>query len=113
MGTARGRISVYRPKLPHSKLRQYKILVDGRVVGGIREGTEKTFEVAPGKHVVQAKIDWCKSPLLGVVVEPDATVNLETVGRGLFGALFDAFFRPSRYVRLRMREHPTDPLTPS
>lgn len=99
-----GFIAVYRPKLPYAKLRTYKILVDGVIAGGVREAKEVSFEVAPGKHVVQAKLDWCKSPPFDVVVRPGETVRLETTGNSFYAALFAAFLRPSQYVGLRLRD---------
>lgn len=43
------------------KIRAYKIVLDGDVVGKIMEGEHIEIDVAPGNHQVYLKIDWCKS----------------------------------------------------
>lgn len=45
-------------------LRAYKIVVDGRVVGKVGNGDSAEFDVAPGRHTIQLRIDWCGSPTL-------------------------------------------------
>lgn len=41
--------------------RDYHVLIDGREVGSIGNGEVKSFEIGPGAHSVQLKIDWCSS----------------------------------------------------
>jgi hypothetical protein len=36
--------------------------VDGALVGTIRRRQSIYYDVAPGKHTVQLRIDWCESP---------------------------------------------------
>jgi hypothetical protein len=45
-------------------LRAYKILLDGEVVGQIRNGREVVLEVPPGRHELSLKIDWAGSNTL-------------------------------------------------
>ena len=52
------------------RLRAYKVLVDGEVVGRLRAGQTIEVDVQPGLHVVQARIDWCRSAPLEVNVGP-------------------------------------------
>ncbi|WP_088044252.1 hypothetical protein [Bacillus sp. EAC] len=44
-----------------NKLRSYKVFIDSKVVGKIKDGERLTLEVAPGKHSIYLEIDWCKS----------------------------------------------------
>lgn len=55
--------------------RAYKILVDGQKVGHISSGETKVFEVQPGEHEVQLKIDWCSSDTLEVDLASDGTAT--------------------------------------
>ena len=43
-------------------LRAYVVVLDGERVGKIRRGEKITVAVAPGRHVVRARIDWTGSP---------------------------------------------------
>jgi hypothetical protein len=57
-------------------LRDYAVLVDGKVVAHVSNGAETEFDVEPGKHTVQMKIDWCRSLALDVDVDSGKTVTL-------------------------------------
>jgi hypothetical protein len=39
-------------------LRAYKVVVDGKTVGEIRNGETKEFPMSAGQHDVSLKIDW-------------------------------------------------------
>jgi len=45
-------------------LRSYRIVVDDDVIGRIRSGGEVRFDVAPGRHHMHLRIDWCRSNTL-------------------------------------------------
>lgn len=47
--------------------------VDGRPVARLRRGDTARIEVTPGLHVVQARMDWLRSPPLQVNVGDDAS----------------------------------------
>lgn len=61
-------------------LRVFEVLVDGVLVGSIRNGETKEFPVAAGRHAVMAKIDWCTSSVVLVDVHEDETVDLRVGG---------------------------------
>ena len=44
-----------------NKLRGYSVWIDGEKKGVIRNGDTEEFLVAPGKHIVRCKVDWCSS----------------------------------------------------
>ena len=44
-----------------SMARSYRIYVNGEKVGSIGNGQMKSFPLEPGKHIIQARIDWCGS----------------------------------------------------
>ena len=61
------RITLKRFRWPPGDLgRAYKVFVDDREVGSIRRGQQESFEVPPGHHRIQLKIDWCTSPEVAV-----------------------------------------------
>src|SRR5271170_1947937 len=54
------------------RIRKYKVVVDGIVVGRIANGETQEFPVTPGRHQLRMKIDWCGSkPLEFSVSEKD------------------------------------------
>jgi hypothetical protein len=57
--------------------RDYHLLVDGKSVARIGHGKEARVALAPGKHTLQMKIDWCTSPLLHVECRAGATLVLD------------------------------------
>ena len=59
------------------KLRDYIVLVDGKKIANVSNGSEVEFEVEPGKHTVQLKIDWCYSPEFDVMVSANESVGFE------------------------------------
>jgi hypothetical protein len=41
--------------------RAYKVLIDGEMVGEVRHGESRDFQVPPGRHQLRLKIDWTSS----------------------------------------------------
>lgn len=54
-------IRVRRPDGWNAKLRDYQIWVDDQKHGGVGNDQEIVIEVAPGRHHIEAKIDWLTS----------------------------------------------------
>jgi hypothetical protein len=57
--------------------RSYKILLDGGVLGAVKRGQSLDYEIGPGRHKVQLKIDWARSP----AIEVDVAAGEEAVIR--------------------------------
>jgi len=55
------RIVLARRSMLADKLQPYVVLVDGEEVAQIRDGEMRAVPVSPGSHVVQLKMDWCRS----------------------------------------------------
>lgn len=67
--SSRTQIAVCRdPEDTYAQLRQYKVFVDGRHVGGVNRGEACIVDADPGDHSVQVKISWCSSPVVRVNV---------------------------------------------
>ncbi|MEO7310790.1 MAG: hypothetical protein ABIX01_10365 [Chitinophagaceae bacterium] len=60
-----------------NRTRMFKVLIDGQEVGKIGNGKVETFEVAPGNHTIECKIDWCSSQTYEVTVGSDSIDYLQ------------------------------------
>lgn len=86
------------------RVRSYKVIVDGQVIGDIRNGQSRDFDLAPGHHTLMLKIDWCRSPILEFdtdgrgTVEFDCSTNLH--GFAILFTLFYVLFMRNNYIRL-------------
>jgi hypothetical protein len=89
------------------KLRTYKIFIDGVYQGGIKANETTYFTVSKGKHIIYAKIDWCRSNKLQIDVE-DTVLELE-IGSSLEGymlffiILYITIFK-NRYLWIRKKD---------
>lgn len=85
-------------------LRAYKVILDGEVIGEIRDGQVAAFDVPSGIHDLQLKVDWCTSNTVKFKVE-DKTVVFECGSslRGLRILLmrFYTTFYSNQYIWLR------------
>jgi hypothetical protein len=43
------------------RLRAYKVILDEKVIGYIKNGQDVFFEVSKGTHQLYLKVDWCRS----------------------------------------------------
>jgi hypothetical protein len=68
-------IRVRRPTAWAARLREYQIWVDGQKWGGVRDNHEIVIEVAPGHHLILAKLDWLTSERQFVDLEAGETVT--------------------------------------
>ena len=63
-----------------NKLADYVIFIDGEKVGTLANGETREFATTDGRHMVNAKIDWCSSPEVIVEVSNGETVCLKVGG---------------------------------
>ncbi len=83
-------------------LRAYKVIVDGESLGTILSGETKHFELEPGEHEAQVKIDWCKSKPYKITL--GAGDNIELICGATFNdwkCLFMFAVKPSSYVYIK------------
>jgi hypothetical protein len=57
------------------RLRSYKVVLDGAVVGKLRDGSEAVFPVDPGRHSLAIRIDWTGSDIEDFTVDEGQTVH--------------------------------------
>ena len=80
-------------------IRNYKVIIDSEVVGVIASGETKHFEMSPGTHTIQVKIDWCRSRPCRF--ESSAGENVELNCGATYNdwrCMFMFVIRPSTYV---------------
>jgi hypothetical protein len=84
------------------RMRDYRVLVDGSERGGVANGGELRVLVAPGRHRVQLKIDWCGSPAVDVDVEDGMAQVLDCGPNATpLTLMYYVFFRIGRYLKLQ------------
>jgi hypothetical protein len=93
--------------------RAYRVFIDGRKVGDIKPGQTEVFEVSPGLHELQLKVDWTCSARLQTqtengaqakfVCKPRITDNKVSVMAG-FRALYWTTWGRKRYIDLQREE---------
>jgi hypothetical protein len=95
------RIRVERNRFWMDRARSYRILIDGEERDRVKNGETVAVDVAPGPHVVRAKIDWAYSPELSVDVPPGGEAHLHCRPRGnLLTVMYYATIGRKRYLRL-------------
>lgn len=72
-------IRLKRKSEVENKMRNFKILLNGKEIGKISDGELKDFSIEPGKHTLTAKIDWCSSKPLELNMSSNETMYV-TVG---------------------------------
>jgi hypothetical protein len=92
------------------RLRAYKVIIDGNLVGEIRDGETKEFPISNGQHDLSLKIDWCGSNTIrftvaqGDLLTFGARSNLR--GPKVLAALWYALFAQSSYLLIEQRNYP-------
>lgn len=84
------------------RIRKYRILIDGKMAAEIGNGETITLPVAPGAHILQARIDWARSAPLHFNTENDGArflVRSNLRGWRVLLAFIYAFM-PMRWIRL-------------
>lgn len=81
------KITIIRPKEKANRFRKFKIIVDGHCVCRIKNEETKEILLDAGKHVIEAKIDWCGSNTLPFNIEDNGscefTVRSEITGTSM------------------------------
>lgn len=83
------------------RLRQYKVVIDGREVG--RVGRDSTWDgpIEAGDHSLYLKIDWCSSPPVTFSVKAgEAARFLCRPGGSAVAGVLDATLRRHRYIHI-------------
>lgn len=74
------KLIISRKKEWQNKSRKFNVFIDGEKRDIIESGEVKEFEVEPGKHQVQFKVDWCSSPVVDKEIPADKSKTIEISG---------------------------------
>jgi len=82
--------------------REIVVDVDGKESARLAQGAEVRIDVTPGHHLVQARMDWCASPPLDVVIAGGQPAVVELALP--FSSAWRAFTAPKRALTARLVE---------
>jgi len=85
------------------KIRAYKIILNGDVVGKIKDGEQVEIDVAPGNHQLKMKIDWCGSNI--VEFEMNEKIIEFECGSNLRGSKFWIPFIELKYIIFKRNQY--------
>jgi hypothetical protein len=80
--------------------RSYEVFVNGELRAELRRGETATIEVDSGPVEVFVKIDWCKSRVTQMNLDPGAEARLVCRSRHPLTALYGITFGRDNYVQL-------------
>jgi hypothetical protein len=88
-----------RPGGRGDRLRAYRVVLDGFVVGRITRGQSLSIEADPGLHEFRLAVDWCGSRSVELKLAPGQETHLECWPNATPGkALYWILFRRSDYI---------------
>jgi hypothetical protein len=85
------------------------VFLDGALLGKVAPGQSQSFDVSPGDHTIQAKIDWASTPQVSFrLQEKPVTFECYSKLRGarLLVAFF-AVFNPRGWIGIKRLEDAT------
>ncbi len=88
-------ITVFRPIQCNDKFRDYKLIVDNKVVASLKRGETKVILLPEDANTIKAKIDWCTSPSFPV---SSITSGKITVKNSFSDNVFKFLFLPLYYI---------------
>jgi hypothetical protein len=98
-------LTIRRDKGWADKIRRYHIYLDNVAIGQIGEGEEISQQISAGRHVVDARVDWCRSQSLHFEAQSEDTVVLvqSNLRRWrIFFTLFYVLFNRENYLTLEL-----------
>jgi hypothetical protein len=100
-GGGAARLVITRRPAYVAKVRAFKVLLDGEEIGTLREKAPLTHEIAPGRHELQLKLDWGKSPIEEFEAAPGQEIRYWCRPNGnALSSIYYATFGASRYIVL-------------
>lgn len=87
------------------KARSYKIMIDGKCYGKIKDGETKNIDIGSGHHTMYLKIDWCRSNKIDFHISDNEILEFECANsmnnwRMLFYLLYFTFLK-NKYLTLK------------
>ena len=100
-------LTVHRDEGWADKLRKHRILLDGVEIGRLGERDELMHQVSEGRHVIEARIDWCGSQPLSFEAKAEGVVvTVKSALRGwrVLLLLFYIIFNRRGYLTLELSQ---------
>lgn len=94
-------IFIRRRKSFVDRFRNYQIFLDGEKVTSIANGSEISFKVSPGKHILSAKIDWNTSNAIVFEIKEEHKILFSVRGCNPLLAVYYTFLFPHKYLKLK------------
>ena len=95
-----GQITINRISGYSNKLREIKLVLDNEVLGTIKDGESKSFEINPGKHKLKATIDWAGSNEMEFEMSQNENRKFDLKGTKPFLAIYYSIFARKKYLIL-------------
>jgi len=83
------------------RARAYDVIIDDEPCAKLVRGGCAEIEVEGGKHVVYLRLDWCRSLMLELNLEPGAETQLRCWPRSPLTVLYGMTFGRTDYMRLK------------
>ncbi len=84
------------------RLRAYHVLLDDDLIGEVRARETLLFDVDPGHHEFQLKIDWCWSRKIQLNLDAESSVRLRCGPRSLLTVFYGVTFGRHEYIKLEV-----------
>lgn len=74
------KLTITRTSEWNNKGREIGVYIDSKKMGTISNGETKDFDIDAGSHQINAKIDWCKSPVIDFQAVENQTTEIKIGG---------------------------------
>jgi hypothetical protein len=99
--TEQAHLTVARPAgIWRDAVRAYRLMVDGAPVGQIRKGETLRVPISPGRHRVEARIDWTGSRAVEFEAAAGVEVHFSVRPAGNVLNIFWQIFTPDQWLQL-------------
>ena len=86
-----------------ARYRSFRIFIDGKNAGSVKNGGSSLVKVAGGEHSVQVRMDWVRSAQVEVSVKEGASITMTaSMGSNLLREIIKWLSRPRRAIDLRV-----------
>ncbi len=90
------------------KAREYKVMVDDRKIGILKDGDTIFFDLPKGEHTIYLKIDWCRSNKVNFFISEDEVIAFDCGnslnGWKIFFNMIYITFLKNQYLWLKIKD---------
>ena len=76
----KAKIILNRPSQWMNRMRSYKVSINGKQIGTVKNGSSEEFPVEPGNNSVECKVDWYRSRPFTMTLKEGETAYLRVKG---------------------------------